>query len=112
RVPRIDIGKFWQRRAWSLRLGIFLIGIPRQNESAIHLLQGKLGAFAIQREAWRVFLLGGVSHRLLGGLEDLWSISNRDVVVPGIALAHRGIDDDELGQMFRKISCKENCEAT
>src|SRR5215467_4067946 len=39
-VPRVDIGKFGQRRAWSLRLGIFLVGIPRQDESTIHLPEG------------------------------------------------------------------------
>src|SRR5262249_26265111 len=64
-VPRVDIGKFGQRCAGSLRLGIFLIGIPRQDESAIHLPQGKFGALPIQRKAWRVFLLGEMSHRLL-----------------------------------------------
>src|SRR5262245_3771128 len=110
-VPRVDIRIFGQRRAWSLRLCIFLIGIPRQDESTIHLPQGKFGALAIQRKAWRVFLLGEMSHRLLDCLGNLWSVPNRDVVVPGIALAHRCIDDDELGQMLRKIGREENSEA-
>src|SRR4029077_12093585 len=76
RIPRIDIRIFGQRRAWSLRLGILLIGISRQDQSTIHLFQGKLGALAIQRKAWRVFLFGEMSHRLLDCLENLWGVSN------------------------------------
>src|ERR1700685_3099733 len=103
RIPRIDICMLGQLCPWSLRLGVFLIGIPRQGESTIHVPHGKFGTLPIERKAWRAFLLSEIRHRLLDRLENFGSISNRDVVLTRIAFAHRGVGDDELGQVVRKI---------